>query len=333
MRHMYILAVIATALSLNSCSFDKASESKALGPPVKLAINRDTAKVFKSGPAGMSYSIIVDKPGPTIKAGDFIIYRIVSKGVDGTTIQDSYFDRRLEHDNAYGGTDGDLHHCLSFLSEGDSAMFKVVNKTQYVTDSLGESYVNPLIKQVKGKWVTHYIKIVKVVTDHKLSYDQFFNIYEQVNSQYSERAKAVEEREIDLFFKNRNVVPKTTVSGTKYWIRNVGEGQTAMIGDTVLADLTLTLITGRVISTTDENIAIKNEPYSPFNAFKPVKILLTNSKQGLGFAEAGMFLKEGSEAIVIIPSKLAYGKQSIVNGIGYESLVYDVNIRKILKAN
>jgi FKBP-type peptidyl-prolyl cis-trans isomerase FkpA len=109
---------------------------------------------------------------------------------------------------------------------------------------------------------------------------------------------------------------KTTASGLQYKITKEGSGKSPAASDRVLVHYEGKLLDGTIF---DSSIK-RGEPIAfPLNRVIP------------GWTEGLQLMKEGGEAILYIPSKLAYGPSGTPGGpIGpNETLIFEVKLLKI----
>lgn len=108
---------------------------------------------------------------------------------------------------------------------------------------------------------------------------------------------------------------KTTASGLQYIVKTEGTGKKPAKDDVVTVEYEGRLIDGTVFDSSKKN----GQPATfPLNQVIP------------GWTEALQLLKEGSEATLFIPAKLAYGEQGAGDKIGPNStLIFDVKLIKV----
>ena len=121
---------------------------------------------FKKGEAGMLYNIHVDKSGPKIKVGDFVVFDLVIK-TDADSLLVNTYDggRSVQQVAQKQQSKNDPYAAMQMLAEGDSATFKVS------MDSVFKKQQRP--PQFKGKFIIYVMKIDKVIPKGNLT-DQVF---------------------------------------------------------------------------------------------------------------------------------------------------------------
>ncbi len=139
-----------------------------------------------------------------------------------------------------------------------------------------------------------------------------------------------EKRYLSQYLDSKNIDIEPLSSGL-YYISNVeGAGIMPEIDDWVIIQYTAKMINDNVLDTTDEELAIINGLYSTLNLYGARRISL-NSIAVKGVQEGLMLMKEGGEGTFIIPSHLAYGNRTSVGIPPYTTLIYDVELIKVIK--
>ncbi len=125
-----------------------------------------------------------------------------------------------------------------------------------------------------------------------------------------------EEREINNYVKRHNLDVKETGSGVLYEIINNGKGEKAKEGKIITLDYILKLITGDVVYSSDSEGAMIFE--------------IGHGGVVSGLEEAILNLRQGDEAIIIIPSHLAFGLKGDENKIpGRSTIIFELKVTNI----
>src|ERR1700729_3904861 len=81
---------------------------------------------LKKAPGGLLYNIINDKPGPSIKVGDFVSINFIVKNDADSVMASSYeMGHAVPNIMPKPQYKGDIYAGLLLLSEGDSAIIKL----------------------------------------------------------------------------------------------------------------------------------------------------------------------------------------------------------------
>ncbi|MFK5857432.1 MAG: FKBP-type peptidyl-prolyl cis-trans isomerase [Bacteroidota bacterium] len=127
---------------------------------------------------------------------------------------------------------------------------------------------------------------------------------------------AAESVEIENYIRRHNLNMIETGSGVKYQITKTGTGEKATKGRIVVLNYKVKLITGDVIYSSAEN------------GTKQFKIGYGGVESGL--EEAILFMRGGDEAIIIIPSHLAFGLLGDNKKVPSRStVIYEIEITNI----
>ncbi|MCF8228159.1 MAG: FKBP-type peptidyl-prolyl cis-trans isomerase [Bacteroidales bacterium] len=125
-----------------------------------------------------------------------------------------------------------------------------------------------------------------------------------------------EEQEIDDFLKRYGWTMRETGSGLRYKIIEEGSGEKAAKGKTATIDYSVQFLSGDTLEKSPEQ--------------KPKSFLIGKDDVVAGLHEGILLLKEGDEAIFIIPSHLAYGFTGKPGSIPPKAtLVYHVKLLEI----
>src|ERR1700748_2929203 len=100
---------------------------------------------FKKGDNGMLYNIVSDKSGPNIKIGDFIILNLTVKNDADSLLFNTYDLGHPAQLILQQQAKGDVYDGIKLLSEGDSAVIKVL------ADSVMKKGQRP--PNFKGKYI------------------------------------------------------------------------------------------------------------------------------------------------------------------------------------
>ena len=160
---------------------------------------------------------------------------------------------------------------------------------------------------VPGKYFIYSIKINKVIARGKLSDSEYNSKIELFKASETERAKKGEASKIRSYLTLHGIKPVVTASGLNYVITRTGQGNRPVSGDTVTLQYTAMFLSGKVFETSSAGVAGKAGIYNQLQPYGPVKQPVSAGGILSGFDEALKLFPAGTKAILIIPSKLAYG--------------------------
>lgn len=283
---------------------------------------------FKQGKGGMLYNIHEDKSGTNIKEGDFISVNLIAKTDGDSILFNSYTTGRpIPTVVPKSQFNGDVYSALTLLSEGDSATVKIN------ADSMAKKG-QPKPPGFKGKYIVYQIKVEKVIAKGKLNDAMFQNRVTEYFKQVTEKMKKEEPAKIAKYVADNKLNVSKTASGLNYVITKPGSGPTPVAGDTVEVNYTGKLLTGKVFDTSIKSIAEKDKSlFNPQNPYKPIKFPVGNKQVIAGWDEGLMLLNKGAKATFVIPSALGYGEQGMGPIPPFSTLVFDVELVNIIKAD
>lgn len=108
----------------------------------------------------------------------------------------------------------------------------------------------------------------------------------------------------------------TTASGLQYQVKKEGDGKSPTINDIVSVKYTGKLIDGTVFDSTEKNGGMP--------AIFPLAGVIKGWQEGL------QLMKEGSEYTLFLPAALAYGEQPVGDIPANSTLVFDVELVKVM---
>jgi FKBP-type peptidyl-prolyl cis-trans isomerase FkpA len=275
---------------------------------------------FKTAPGGLSYDIVVDKPGPSIQAGDFVSLNYVIKNDADSVISSSYeLGQQSSQIIPKPRAKADVVAALLYLSEGDSAVIKTN------IDSLYKGTPRP--KGLKGKYMIYDIKIVKVIQKGNLKQDVFIGRCQAYMNSLADIAKSKEPIAIKKYIADNNLKVTTTADGLNYVITSPGNGPKPVTGDTVSVYYVGRYLNGKVFDTNIKEEAIKNKmEINPMNPYKPIRFAIGVQGMIPGWNEGVPLLNQGSKATFVVPSSLAYGDRGYQIIGPYTPLAFEVEL-------
>ena len=283
-----------------------------------------SCKQFKQGEGDMMYKMHTNKGGNLIQIGDFVVCKLVEKTENDSLLFSSYlYDRPALLVREKSLFKGDLYAALGLLSEGDSASFKIN------ADSMAAKMGRPKPKDLKGKYLVYTLKIDKVIPKGKLTDSLFQDKIGAFVKEETDKAKNAEEAKLKRYIAANNLKTTLSPSGLHYVVIKEGSGEKALPGDSVSVHYTGKLLTGKVFDTSVMEIAKKEETFNPMRPYEPLKIAVGSNSTIPGFEEGLMLFPKGTQAILILPSKLAYGEYGNQSIQPYTPLVFDIEIVNI----
>ena len=291
---------------------------------------------FKKGDDGLEYKIISAGSGKKIGYGNYMQIHIkqVYSGTKDTVMMDTreYMSRIQVLDSQ--STPAAYYKILSQLRKGDSLIIRLLTDSAFKN---AQAEIPPFMK--KGKYLYTHVKMVNIFETKEQA--DSANQAEAVAAKPRIYKKQLEEIEKDLagkkvqldadsrlieeYLAKNNIKAQKTKWGTYVAIVTEGTGDKLNTSNIASVNYTgRTLDSGRVFdSNTDPKISRGAGPL-------PVKL----GEWGgviLGWTDALLQLKNGSKAMIFIPSSLGYG----VNGNGpgikpNDNLIFDIEVVGVL---
>ena len=238
---------------------------------------------YKTSDKGVRYSIIKANKGPRIKLDDVVFLHIQYSTDKDSALFNSWANGTgpITIKISKSTFKGDLMDALSLLTANDSAAFL------FSADSMFSKTFNmPRPEFIKaGSDMKFRVKIERVTTEEVLK-------AEEIKLQ---KEKEMEEIvAIDKYITDKGLTVQTSSTGLRYVISTPGTGAQAEAGKTVKVHYTGKLLDGtKFDSSLDRN--------------EPIEFVLGRGMVIPGWDEGIALLKEGGKALLIIPSKIAYG--------------------------
>lgn len=236
------------------------------------------------------------------KPGDYITVSISYR-----TMQDSlFFKGQRKFRFTKPAYDGSIDDCFKILSVGDSASF-IISADNFFSQTLN-STLPSFIQQ--GSNMKIDIKMQEIQTSKEyqnekeafLKWIEDFGEYEKIILKHF-----IEEKEIEI---------DPTVTGLYYIETKKGKGKVVEVGDTVVLHYEGRFLNGKFFDSTKK----RNEPFEFVYGQKWQVIE--------GLEETIAFMKQGTKAMVILPSNIAFGNEGSSTGIvpPFTSTIFEIEL-------
>lgn len=279
---------------------------------------------FQESEGGMLYKVVTDKGQEKIKEGDFVSFGAVIKTDSDSTLLSTYDSGQPSFMAIQAPMfAGDIMSAFLKLGSGDSAIFKLN------IDSM-EAHGMPRPPETKGTHIVYEIKVNHVIPKGELTDSAFHSQIEKYIESEQEKVKNAEAENIKKYIEKNKLNVKTTASGINYVIETEGKGPVASIGDTVVVDYTGRFLHGKAFDTSFEDIAKKESLFDQRRPYEPIRIPAGLGNVIPGWDEALTTFPEGTKALIILPSKLAYGEQGAMTIGPYTPLVFEIVIVDVI---
>ncbi len=295
-----------------------------------LALALSACTPFKTGDGGLEYAILTDKDGQTIQEGDFVVIKATQKTEKDSVIYSTDFYRDSESLVASKSDyKGDLMSTLAMLSEGDSAIFKI----NLDTFALKTGQPKPPFAK-DDRFLIFTVKIEKVIPKGNFDPKIFDNKINEYYKKDAEKYYKAEPAKIKAYVAAKGLKLTTTPSGLGYQITKTGTGQKGVAGDSIVVNYVGKLLSDKLFDTSIEVEAKKGGIFTPGQKkYEPMRTVLGMNKNIKGFDEALMLFPVGTKVTVVIPSALAYLQNQGPKISPWATLVFDLEILKVIKAS
>lgn len=284
---------------------------------------------FKQGEGGLLYNIHTDKPGATIKEGDFVAVNLTLKNEADSVLGSTYdMGRPLPQLMQKPAQKGDISQGLMLLSEGDSATIKLSIDTMFKK--------GPRPPGIKGKFVIYEVKVEKVIPKGTLSDAVFQGRISDYFKVQTEALKKAEPAKIQKYIADKNIKATKTADGLYYAITKPGSGPNVAVGDTAVVNYVGKMLNGKLFDTNIKDELVKaKQPVDPQRKFEPIRVPVGAGRVIKGWDEGLLLVNKGAKVTYVVPSELAYGEQGAAGGAipPFTPIMFEVEVLDIVKPN
>ncbi|WP_347157245.1 FKBP-type peptidyl-prolyl cis-trans isomerase [Pontibacter chitinilyticus] len=312
-----LLPVLAGALMLQSCNKKDEFHTSADGLTYKVYEKNAKGAYENKGEVAAG-----DSTGA--KVGQVVTLQMVYKNAADSVLFDSHNQKvPLMIPVMEPSFKGGLENALMMLSAGDSGVFKISADSLFAK-TFGGQPMPPFIK--KGSQMTFFIKAEKVQSQQEAMADQQKMMQQQmIESQaHAKEQMKIDDQKIEQYIKDNNLQNiQKTESGVYYAVQEEGKGPAANSGDKVKVHYKLSSLAGKEIQNSQNSPQTNNEPF---------EFTVGQGQVIPAWDEVIPKLKEGSKAVLLVPSPLAYGDQDRGPDMPANSILrFDVELVNVQK--
>jgi len=249
--------------------------------------------------SGLPYRFIETNPnGQSPEPGDILVLSIKYFNEDNTLIDGSDFYRMQMTKPTY---QGDLHTGLSLLQVGDSVCFKLE-----AADYYEKTRKRDMPKEFQqGDPIFVHLRLKNIISGATLS-------KERRSAYHTDEAQELQL--LKDYLERTNVQVEPLATGVYVIPLSEGNGVFPKQGQKIITHYTGKTIDGRVFDTSLEK-------------GRPIEFILGRGEVISGWDIAFRHISKGEKARLIIPSKLAYGKDGRGNVIlPYSTLIFEIEL-------
>lgn len=201
---------------------------------------------------------------------------------------------------------GSLNEGLELMHIGDSAIFKV---DAYKFYTITADISTPRCIK-KGDKLVFYVKLLNIMAPEEV---------QKEFERYKTRQVLNEKNLLVEYLKNNNIDVEPTNSGLYFISQNNISGKKPQNGDSVYVHYS-----GKLIN---------NQPFeSTYRNNKPFGFIYGDENFIDGWTEGIGLMHQNEKALLIIPSKIAYGEKGVTDIIPpFSTIIFDVHLLKIKK--
>ena len=201
---------------------------------------------------------------------------------------------------------GDVYAAIRMMHVGDSATF-ILDADTFFHYMGGE---NPF----DDKELYFTFKMTELMP--KAEVDAMMQAQEEQYNAYMEQARAAEDSTMQDYIAKNKIKVAPTASGLYFISKKAGKGAQAVAGQKVAVHYTGKLLDGTKFD-------------SSYDRNEPIEFMLGQGQVIPGWDEGIAMMKEGEKAVLLIPSKLAYGERGNQVIPPCAPLVFDVELVKV----
>lgn len=212
---------------------------------------------------------------------------------------------------------GGIEDAVALLQPGDSAVFR------FNVDSVfAKSFRQPAPPFMKkaGNTMTVIAKAQKIMTQEEASADQqkMMELAKKKAEADAARLLQKDDLQIQAYLKKNNLQGLKTTGGTYYVVTTPGTGPKPQTGQTVSVLYKGTLLDGKVFDSSEKQ------------GGKPISFVLGVGQVIPGWDQGLTALTQGTKAILLVPSPLAYGSRGAGPDIPANAILrFDVELVEV----
>jgi FKBP-type peptidyl-prolyl cis-trans isomerase FkpA len=288
---------------------------------------------FKKTATGLQYQVVSRGKGPAPQKGDVLLINACYKTEKGDVLfntADEELPIVLPYSEDLAQENGGFLEAVNMLQKGDSLVFKFS-----VEKLFGENpnYTTTQYSLKKDDKIFLHLQLQDILTEeaHKKWETEQITMLQEKQQKKDELQFAEDAKIIANHLKKHEITTQVTASGLCYVIDTPGQGAQPKQGDRVKVNYTGRLIDGKVFDTSLADTAKQHGIHNPGRPYEAIEFQVGVGQVIQGWDEGIMCLRQGSKARFFIPSRLAYGSQSVEDGLipANAVLMFDVELLDI----
>ena len=292
------------------------------------AVNVSAQTDVQHTPHGASYRVFTHSTGDKIKVNDVITFDFIQKTDKDSVLMSSFVTGNkgkaqvLPIEGLKDIAEINLMEVFPTLALNDSVEVKIPTDSVFKDHDAQRPAFFP-----KGSNLVFVLKIEKIQSLN----DAIAERNAEMEKAKAEEAKIQAKEAVDAssYIASHKLVLKTTASGLKYQIIKPSAKPKPLKGDTVLVNYTCRGLDGKVYDSSVESVAKASGLNQPGRTYEPYQLEVGTGGVIPGWDEGLLLLNEGSKAMFVVPSSLAYGAQGSGEIGPYSTLIFDIELVKV----
>lgn len=208
-------------------------------------------------------------------------------------------------------TEGSLDEFFLSVHLNDSVI--IISPAEYVCSLI------PDLEYRAGDKLYYYFKLHSIISQHQKTEEE----------QRNETALAEEQATIQAYIEKKHITIPPDSSGLYFRLLKRSSGPLAQPGNKVKVFYTAKLLNDSIVQTNMESVAKQHKLDLSPAILKPFEFILGDDGIITAWTETLIKMKEGEQAQIIVPSRLAYGKEGSRLIPPYTPLVFDLHLISI----
>lgn len=271
---------------------------------------------YKKTESGLHYQFIKEnKKAQQVQMDDALVCEVIL-----TLDEDTLYNNTGNPERLLQATDaqfyGSIEEGLLMLHKGDEAIFAVDADSVANYHNMPGSYTPG-----KRQKLYYHIKLDDIVTADSLAKAEALFLATMSDLQKAEPAK------IEQYIQQNNIKAVPDEDGLYVVINKKGTGKKISVGSRVAFNYTGRLTDGTIFDSNVQSVAEEAGIYDSRRNYAPEEFVMGQSSYVKGLLLGMIDMQKGTNATLIIPSKLGYGSIGRGGKIGpYCPLVFDIEI-------
>lgn len=269
---------------------------------------------WQTAETGLKYQIFKDEPGDNVKVGDVIQMHVKYATADDSVLFNTFTSPTpVTMEVPASQFNGSFEEAVLMMSTGDSAQFMIAADSIFKGDygAARPSFID------SGSYLTFTVKILK-----RESKSDFMARSEKEKNERATKQVLIDEELIQKYIAEKQLKPTKTDKGVYIHLLKAGTGLVPVVGDTLKVQYTGRTLDGKVFDSSRKEDGGQGEAFDFVLGVTPI---IQGWQDGLSK------LKQGSRAVLILPSALAYGEQASPRFGANSVLIFDVELIKVNK--